>query len=289
MDRRGRAFGKLNLTLDILGKRPDGYHDLRMVMASVSLADDVSVRTETGRPWSVRCVPESGSAVYPQDSENLCWRAAEIYFGAAGIDPDGMDISVVKRIPSGAGMAGGSADAAAVLRILNSYYRFFSDEKLRELGLLAGSDVPYCLFGGTALAEGRGERLTRLPSLPANLSVLLARPDFSVSTPELFRAVDEAGVTQRPETASMVRAIRAGDAAAIGRLLCNAFTPEVSRRYPVTDTICRTMRDCGALGAELTGTGSVVFGIFADDASAKNAADALRPCCVFTSVETFVN
>ena len=190
---RETAYGKLNLTLDILGKRPDGYHDLEMVMCSVDLADELTLELGAGGGWSVTC----DRAELPQDEGNLCWRAARSYFDAAGLDPDGLRIRVRKSIPAQAGMAGGSSDAAAVLRALNRHYGRFSGAALREIGLQVGSDVPYCLFGGVALARGRGEELTRLPDLPGELHFVLAKPDFSVSTPELFREIGRAdGVPQ---------------------------------------------------------------------------------------------
>lgn len=269
------APGKLNLTLDILGVRPDSYHELEMVMVSVSLCDTLSLELETGEPWTVVCnVPG-----IPDGPDNLCWKAAQIYFDAAGTDPKGLRIQVEKRIPAQAGMAGGSSDAAAVLRALNRHFGRFSDEALRGLGLRVGSDVPYCLFGGVALAKGRGEILTRLPSLPDKLCFLLAKPSFSVSTPALFREIDAVGVSARPDTAAMCRAIASGDCGAIGGCLQNAFEPLVAARYPAVETLRQAMLAHGARGARLTGTGSVVFGLFDDSTAAQTARDALRGIC----------
>ena len=269
------APGKLNLSLDILGKRPDGYHELEMVMISVSLQDELTLELGTDGPWSVSC----GRADIPDGPENLCWKAARVFFDAAGAEPDGLRISVRKQIPAQAGMAGGSSDAAAVLRALNRHYGRFSAEELRALGLQVGSDVPYCLFGGTALARGRGELLTRLPPLPEQLCFLLAKPDFAVSTPALFREIDASGVTARPDTAGMLRALEAQDAEEIGATLQNAFEPLVAARYPVVETLRSSMLNSGALGARLTGTGSVVFGLYRDRSSAERGAQALRPLC----------
>lgn len=266
------AFGKLNLTLDILGRRADGYHDLQMVMTSVSLSDTVKITLGTGRPWEVL----SDCGDIPQNEGNLCWKAARLYFDAALCDPQGLRIQLTKRIPSQAGMAGGSSDAAAVLRLLNGHYHALSETALYQIALAVGSDVPYCLFGGTALAEGRGEVLTRLPDLPEALCYVLVKPDFAVSTPALFRAIDASGTQVRPDNPAMLRAIEDGDLAAIGNLLENAFEPEIVRDYPVVEEIRRQLLSCGALGARLTGTGSVVFGIFDKDAAALAAADALR-------------
>ena len=272
---REAAYGKLNLTLDVLGKRPDRYHDLEMVMCSVALSDELELTLGTGEAWSVVC----DRMDLPQNEGNLCWKAARAYFDAAGLDPAGLRIALRKAIPAQAGMAGGSADAAAVLRALNRHYGLFSPEALREIGLRVGSDVPYCLFGGMALARGRGELLSRLPALPKGLCFVLAKPEFSVSTPALFRQLDAVGVTQRPDTPAMLRALEAGNAAEIGRQLANAFEPAVAADYPVVEQIRRVLLAKGALGARLTGTGSVVFGLFDDEDAARAAAAALEPLC----------
>lgn len=265
------AYGKLNLTLDILGRREDGYHDLQMVMTTVSVCDEVKLALQTGQPWQVTC----DWAEIPQGAGNLCWKAAERFFDRAGIDPQGLEIHVAKQIPSQAGMAGGSADAAAVLLALNRHYGCFSAEELRAIGLCVGSDVPFCIFGGTALAEGRGECLTRLPTLPAQMCYVLVQPDFAVPTPMLFAAIDRSGVQERPDTQKMLRAIARGDLNAIGALLANGFAPEVAAQHPVVDEICRALLSQGALGAKLTGTGSVIFGVFDSEQKARAAINGL--------------
>lgn len=265
---RETAYGKLNLTLDILGRRPDGYHDLEMVMCSVSVADELTLMLGTGQPWTVVC----GTDGIPDGPDNLCWKAARAFFDASQRDPGGLRIEIRKTIPAQAGMAGGSSDAAAVLRALNRYYGCFSDVQLRSIGLTVGSDVPYCLFGGTALARGRGEVLSRLPALPENACFVLVKPDFAVSTPALFRRIDAVGVTERPDNAAMVAALEAGDLSAIGRLLQNAFEPIVAETYPVVREIRAALLQNGALGARLTGTGSVVFGLFDSSDAAAQAA-----------------
>lgn len=278
------APGKLNLTLDVLGRRPDGYHGLEMVMISVSLYDSLTLELGTGEPWAVTCDrPE-----IPEGPDNLCWRAAKAYFDAAGMDPGGLRIRVKKHIPAQAGMAGGSSDAAAVLRALNGHYGRFSDEALREIGLTVGSDVPYCLFGGVALARGRGEELTRLPDLPGELYFVLAKPEFSVSTPELFREIDRAVVTARPDTEAMVSAIRRKDRNAIGANLQNAFEPLVAARYPVVEELRHVLLAHGAIGARLTGTGSVVYGVFCSKFRAFSAALEMEELCPEVHLATAV-
>lgn len=269
------APGKLNLTLNVLGRRPDGYHDLEMVMISVSLRDSLTLELGTGEPWSVTCDRPG----IPDGADNLCWKAARAYCDAVGVDPDGLRLHVEKHIPAQAGMAGGSSDAAAVLRALNRHYGRCSEEELCAIGLTVGSDVPYCLFGGTALARGRGELLTRLPDLPGELYFVLAKPDFSISTPELFRELDAAGVSARPDTAAMVSAIQRRDRNAIGANLQNAFEPLVAARYPVVEELRQVFLAHGAVGARLTGTGSVIFGVFCSKFRAFSAALEMEELC----------
>ena len=295
---RETAFGKLNLTLDVLGKRPDGYHELEMVMVSVSLADQLSLSLNTGAPWSVSCDRPG----IPAGPENLCWKAAAAYCEAAGVDPGGLSIHVQKRIPAQAGMAGGSSDAAAVLRALNRRYGSFSPEELLALGLQVGSDVPYCLFGGVALARGRGELLTRLPDLPGELYFVLAKPEFSVSTPALFRAIDacrdgtlpsaelgkaepvsadKQGLSLQPgsHAAAMISAIERQDRNAIGAALHNDFELLAARQFPIVERLRQIMLAYEAIGARLTGTGSVVFGLYCSQFKAAAAALELREHC----------
>ena len=252
------AFAKLNLTLDVLGKRPDGYHDLRGIMQTISLCDDLTIRLDTGKEWQIDC----GNSKIPNDSRNLAWRAAESFFMATGIQPNGVSIHVVKRIPSEAGMGGGSADAAAVLRALNRHYAFpLSSQKLIFLAATVGSDVPFCVYGGTAIAEGRGERLTWLPDLP-ECSIVTCKPDFSVSTPVLFRRIDSYTLKDRPDHCAMEAAVRRQDLSGIGSLVCNVFDPLVDQEYPVIGDIKNAMLRSGALGAQMTGSGSAVYGLF---------------------------
>ena len=266
-----KAWGKLNLTLDVLGRRPDGYHALRSVMTPVSLSDTLQIRLGTGLPWQVRC----DRAEVPQGEKNLCWKAARLYFDVIGEDPQGLDIFIEKQIPMQAGMAGGSADAAAVLSALNRHYGALKDADLRSIGLTVGSDVPFCQLGVTALAEGRGEILTPLPKLPEAMTYVLVQPDFSASTPALFARLDLVGVTRRPDNGAMTAAIIDGSIPRIAGLLSNAFQPVVEADFPVVGQICRELLENGALGACLTGTGSVVFGVFDGRAAADAAAAAM--------------
>lgn len=251
------AFAKLNLTLDVLGKREDGYHDLQSVMQTVSIRDDVEIDIGTGKPWSLECSAEG----IPTDSSNLAWKAAEVFCGALGKDPDGIAIRITKRIPSGAGMGGGSADAAAVLRALNKHYGSpLSIMALAELGARVGSDVPFCVLCGTAMVEGRGERLRKLPDMPDCVFVV-CKPDFSVSTPELYRKIDSVAIARRPDNLAMESALLAGDLGKIADLIENVFDPVVTAEHLELNYIKSICNSYGALGMQMTGSGSAVYAI----------------------------
>lgn len=254
---REGAFAKINLTLDVLGKRPDGYHDIQSVMQTISIRDDVEVEVGTGKPWTLSCDKED----VPQDSSNLAWKAAEVFCRAAKRDPEGLAIRITKRIPTQAGLGGGSADAGAVLRALNRHYDYpFSIYALAELGAEVGSDVPFCTLGGTVLCQGRGERLRKLPDLPETLFVV-CKPDFSVSTPELYRRLDETAIARRPDHTAMEAAIVQGDVGAIAGQLCNVFEPVVTEKHLELNYIKSLMNSYGALGFAMSGSGPSVYAI----------------------------
>ncbi len=265
-----KAYAKINLTLDVLAKREDGYHDLRSVMQTVSLCDDVEIDLDTGKPWKISC----GAASIPCDERNLAWKAARAFFDRIGKEPDGIEIRIFKRIPSEAGLAGGSADAAAVLRVLNRWANDpFSVGELCALGAKVGSDVPFCVLGGTALAEGRGEKLSKLLDAP-ELHLVICKPPVAFATPELFRRLDSVEIKERPDTEAMLRALHSGDRKRIAGLLCNVFEQAVAG-YREIDAIKKSLLANGALGAVMTGSGSAVYGIFRSADCAKAACDAL--------------
>ena len=254
---REGAFAKINLTLDVLGKRPDGYHDIQSVMQTISIRDDVEVEVGTAKPWTLSCDKED----VPQDSSNLAWKAAEMFCRAAKRDPEGVAIRITKRIPTQAGLGGGSADAAAVLRALNRHYDYpFSIYALAELGAEVGSDVPFCTLGGTVLCQGRGERLRKLPDLPETLFVV-CKPDFPVSTPELYRRLDETAIARRPDHTAMEAAIVQGAVGAIAGQLCNVFEPVVTEKHLELNYIKSLMNSYGALGFAMSGSGPSVYAI----------------------------
>lgn len=267
-----QARAKLNLTLDVLGKRPDGYHDLKMVMQSITLADDLTLEDNGTGEIRVR----SNLSFLPGGEKNLAVKAALCFYRTLGRELRGLDISLDKRVPVCAGMAGGSSDAAAVLRALNQMEgQPFSREELARVGEQVGSDVPYCVLGCTALAEGRGERLTPLPALP-QCWVVVCKPDFPISTPELFVRIDGCKVRRRPDTDGVLAALEAGDLPEVARRMYNVFEdvlPE-RQRARVAD-IKNTLIQQGALGANMSGTGPTAFGLFEREEAAKAAFELL--------------
>ena len=249
------AYAKVNLTLDVLGKRPDGYHDLQSVMQTISLRDDIEIDIGTGKPWKLVCSRED----IPCDERNLAWKAAKVYCEALNKDPDGLEIRITKRIPSQAGLGGGSADAAAVLRALNEHYgNPLSIMALAELGSQVGSDVPFCVVGGTAMVEGRGERLRMLPAMPDCVFVV-CKPDFSISTPELFKKIDEKAIAKRPDNRAMESAILSGDLGRVAENLCNVFDPVVTEDHLELNYIKSIFNSYGSVGQQMTGSGSAVY------------------------------
>ena len=268
-----QANAKLNLTLDVLGKRPDGYHDMRMVMQSITLSDTLTVKENGGRGLRV------GTNLHflPNNEKNLAAQAALRFWEARGIGVKGLDITIEKRIPVCAGMAGGSSDAAAVLRALDQMEgEPFSILELARIGERVGSDVPYCVLGGTALAEGRGEVLTPLPPLP-HCWVVVCKPPFPISTPELFAQLDRVRVTRRPDTQGVMDALAAEDLEGVARRMYNVFEDVLPdrQRSRVAD-IKNTLIHCGALGATMSGTGPSAFGLFTQLEKAKSAWELLR-------------
>ena len=251
------AFAKVNLTLDVLGKRDDGYHDIKTVMQTISLRDDIEIDVGTGKPWTLLCDKED----IPTDESNLAWKAAKAFFAAIGKDPDGLEIRITKRIPVEAGLGGGSADAAAVLRALNRHYNMpLSLPALAELGAQIGSDVPFCVLCGTAMVEGRGDRIRRMTDIPDCIFVV-CKPEFSVSTAELYKKLDEKVIGRRPEHQAMEAAFLAGDLEKIVTNIYNVFDPVVTEEHLELNYIKSIMNSYGAVGMQMTGSGSAVFGI----------------------------
>jgi len=277
------AFAKINLTLDVGALREDGFHEVTTVMQGVALYDYVTVKIlekeddDTSVNYAKR--HPTGNVAYgkglPRDSRNTAVKAADVFFAFTGIGGYRVEIELEKHIPVGAGLAGGSADAAAVLRALNrAFDTRLSAEFLRVIGEGVGSDVPFCIEGGTALARGRGEVIMPLPAFP-NCEIVIVKPAFSVSTPELFAAIDRAKVRRRPDTDGLLAAIDAGDLHHAARYLYNVFEDVLPPQYATEiASIRERLLDAGALGAVMTGTGSAVFGLF--ESGAAKTADAMR-------------
>lgn len=273
-----KAYAKLNISLDVSRPRPDGYHDMKMIMQSVSLCDDISIVFTDGPGVSAEC----SLRYIPGNDRNLAVKAAKLYFSAAGIE-GGAFIRIKKNIPVGAGMAGGSTDAAAVLRALERHFGSpLGKERLLELAAATGSDVPFCLIGGTALAEGRGEILTPVAPMP-ECWITICKPEFSISTPELFAALDRVKLRMHPDTDGIINALEEGNLRQICMRMYNVFESVPDRRMKDAAQIKSRMLDAGALGTVMTGTGSAVFGVFAEKEKAEAACPALRKeygfCC----------
>ena len=267
-----QALAKLNLTLDVLGRREDGYHDMCMVMQSITLADTLTITPTTGEGIRV----STNFEFLPSDDTNLAAKAAKAFWDARGEAHQALEIDIDKHIPVCAGMAGGSSDAAAVLRGLNEQAgKPYTLMELAKVGEAVGSDVPYCVLGGTALAEGRGEILTPLAPLP-KCHVVVCKPGFPISTPTLFRKIDQVDIVHRPDTAGMIAALEAGDLTGVARRLYNVFEDALNDQQRASvNAIKNTLIEYGALGAAMSGSGPTVFGLFDDEEKAKKAYQIL--------------
>ena len=264
------ANAKINLTLDILGKRPDGFHEVAMVMQSIGLHDTLTMEKTDGEialsinvPW------------LKADEKNLAWRAAEIVRQEYGLT-GGVRMELTKRIPIAAGLAGGSADAAAVLKGMNELYNLqMSEARLCELGAKLGSDIPFCLMGGTMLATGRGEVLTRLADMPETW-VVLAKPRISVSTAWAYQNYDEQGAERHPDNEAIKKAIARGNRKAVAGLLCNVLESVTIKKYDVIADYKQMMLDKGAMASMMSGSGPTVFGLARNREQAEAIANVLR-------------
>jgi 4-diphosphocytidyl-2-C-methyl-D-erythritol kinase len=274
------AYAKINLYLDVVNKREDGFHDIRTVMHTISLCDDITVTVKPSSLTSVR-LSVLGHPKLPTDSRNLAVRAAELFLSATLISAE-VNIRLVKRIPVAAGLAGGSTDAAAVLRAMNkAFKRPLTEKRLLELAAQLGSDVPYCLVGGTALCYGRGEKIDRLPE-KLSLHLALAVEDEYVSTPQAYAELDvmyndfkdERDSAHDRALTSVLESIATGDATSIE--LYNIFENAVFKTCFKAESIKEQMITLGANHALMSGSGPSVFGIFADEFAARAAVEKLR-------------
>ncbi len=251
------AYAKINICLDVVGKRPDGYHDVDMIMQSVSLCDSIAIeKTFSG-------IELSGTGHLAYDKTNLAYRAAELFFDASGIK-GGARIHIQKRIPMCAGMAGGSADAAAVLKGLNLLYgKPLSLSVLTKIGARLGADVPFCILGKTARACGIGDKLTEISPLPRK-NILVVKPPVAVSTPEAYAGLDFENM-DHPDIEKAICAIENGDMSLLYREMGNSFEYSIFRKYPKIASIKSKMLELGADASLMSGSGSAVFGIFENE------------------------
>lgn len=251
------SYAKINLGLDILYKRPDGYHEINTIMQQISLNDTLTIRE-----IKKDIVMESNNNNLPLDSTNLVYRAWKILQDKTGINK-GIQINIHKRIPIAAGLAGGSSNASAVLKGLNELWNLnLSEKELREIGVELGADVPYCIMGGTALAEGIGEKLTPIKSFGGKL-VLLANPGIAVSTVDVYRKLKLQGKPQL-DIKEIINSIENDDLKSVGNNIINVMEEVVIEEHPIISEIKKDMKSCGAINALMSGSGPTVFGLFDD-------------------------
>lgn len=260
-----KAYAKVNIGLDVVGKRPDGYHEVRMIMQTVSIHDTLAFE-KAGRDVTLTI----DGCDLPTDDNNLIVKAAKLFMNTYGIE-EGVRISLAKRIPVAAGMAGGSTDAAAVFLGLRDLFSVkVTDEELMKLSVKIGADVPYCIMGGTALAEGIGEKLTRLKDIP-EAWLLIAKPDIDVSTAFVYGNLKLNTVSKHPDIDTQLKAIEVSDIYTLCGKMGNVLETVTVPAYPVIDTIKQYMKEAGALNALMSGSGPTVFGVF-DDCNKRDRA-----------------
>lgn len=266
---RLKAYAKINLALDVVGVRPDGYHELRTVMQSISLADEVTVE-RIGEGFELRVEPEN-PRIGPRE-ENTAYRAWRLLCDLRGVELPAR-VTLRKNVPAGAGLGGGSSDGAAVLRGLDKLFRLgLSAEELRVAGAQVGADVSFCLVGGTALAEGIGERLIPLPA-PPDHRVLVVKPPRGADTGKVYRAYDKDPVPGGNSADYVLAALRSGDLAALAGALGNDLAPFTKAELPEVAELEERLLEAGALGASVTGSGSAVYGMFRDEEAAERAKE----------------
>lgn len=268
-----KALAKINLGLDVLRRREDGYHEVKMIMQTIGLYDELELRRMKQPGIQVR----TNLYYLPVNENNLVYKAAKLLMEEFGTD-GGISIHLRKKIPVAAGMAGGSSDAAAVLWGMNQMYGLgLSRKDLMERGVALGADVPYCVLRGTALAEGIGERLSTLPSMP-KCYILIAKPGISVSTRFVYENLhaNDLRPEQHPDVDAMLDALRKKDLGLLASCMGNVLETVTVSAYPVIDKLKKCMTEAGALGAMMSGSGPTVFGIFDTQAKARKAYRALR-------------
>lgn len=266
-----KAYAKINIGLDVLRRRSDGYHEVRMIMQTVDLCDDLLFE-KTQQPGIVL---KTNNDELPVNGDNLICKAAALLFRERGIK-EGVKITLTKRIPIAAGMAGGSSDAAATMRGLNELFDMgYSTRELQALGVTLGADIPYCLVGGTMLSEGIGEILTPLPAPPV-CHLVVAKPDINVSTGFVYGNLHADTLTEHPDIEGMIEALKTGSLQGITDRLGNVLETVTVKEYPVIEELKELLWSKGAENALMSGSGPTVFGIFVNREEAEKAASAIK-------------
>ena len=266
-----KALGKINLGLDVLGRRENGYHDVRMVMQTVYLYDQI--RMEKTKKPGIELL--TNLFYLPVNENNLAYQAADLLMKEFHVK-EGVKITLDKHIPVAAGMAGGSSNAAAVLFGINRMFSLgLSQKELMERGVTLGADVPYCVMRGTVLAEGIGEELSVLPAMP-KCTVLIAKPPISVSTKMVYEALDSKEIVEHPDIDGILEGLQKGDLHKVADSMGNVLEDVTIPMHPVIADIKQVMQDCGAIGAMMSGSGPTVFGLFENRASAREAQKMIR-------------
>lgn len=284
-----KAYGKINLSLDVIGRRDDGYHLVKMIMQTVDIYDTVTITRDDAAAEAEGGIEiKTDSGHIPGGPDNLVWRAADVMKRTYGIT-DPLSIDLVKRIPIAAGMAGGSSDAAAVFRGIRDMYALdVTDERLQQLALPLGADIPYCITGGTQLSEGIGEILTPLPTPPA-CTLLVVKPDLYVSTGWVYNAFDSIPENEviHPDVDAMIAANARGDLQGICATLGNVLEQQTGAEYPIIGELESFFKEHGADGTLMTGSGPTVFAIYEDDDKAQKAYAALEAESAYRTFQKF--
>ncbi len=269
-----KAPAKINLTLDVINKRDDGFHEVEMIMTMIDLVDRISLEErEDGK-----VVIETTSSIIPTDERNIVYKAAKLLMAEFEINK-GIHIFLEKKIPTSAGLGGGSSDAAATLRGVNKLWNLnLTKEQLENYGAQIGSDVPFCVGGGTAIARGRGELLEQLEPMPAGW-ILLAKPAVSVSTKVIYNSLDHRNINKHPETKQMIEAIRSKDLSAISYLLYNVLQPVTFDLYPEVRILAQQMQEYGVGNLVMSGSGPTLYTLSNRESSLNKAYNALRGFC----------
>ena len=268
-----KAYGKINIGLDVIRKREDGYHDLDMIMQTVGVYDDVIISREDGTQ-TYEIEVSTDADILPNDKGNLAFMAAKVLMEAYDIKSK-VKIHINKRIPIAGGMAGGSADCAAVLRGVNKLFQLgLTDEQLQEYGVKLGADVPYCIVGGTKRAQGIGEILTDLPT-PPKCYVIIAKPDAFVSTKFVYSHIRPAQIENHPDIDGIIESIKAGDLYGMCEKIANVMEDVTIPEYPIIQKVKDILKSNGAVNALMSGSVPTVFGIYDDEEKAKQSMDAL--------------